>query len=332
MTVSAPLATVAEPDMLRSPTSNEWQWWTRALAGNPQPFNALAPQTGFYRHRQRAADRGSPAALWWAGRWIAIVGGTEVDDVVLAWRRAHKEPITEDLYHAVMGGGPWPDEIAAAEATPAAGHNSAQPEAVALDEIAAADKAFADWLARIGGTIRDEEHDATAKGYDARIVKLRQDAEAERVAEKEPHLRAGQAVDAKWKPVTAAATAAEARISNAVTGYRKERKRLADEAARIEREARDAERQAQAAAKAAAEAEGKPFLGLAMPTVQRSSPKPTGLRRVESAAVDDPVALATHLATGRNAELLALMQTIALRMLRAGAVVPGAHLEIDYRA
>jgi len=326
--------TVAELAGLRPPTVYAWSWWSLSVAGTPQPFNPLAPQTGFYRYKPRATDRGAPAALWHdpdAG-WIALVDGKPVSDVVHVWRFAHRWPTTEALYHSVMDGAPWPDEVATTEAIPTAGHNSAQPEAVALDEIAAADKAFADWLTKIGGTIRNEEHDGVAKGYDARLVKLRQDAEAARVEEKDIHLRAGQAVDGKWKPVKTAALAAETRISAAVTGYRKERKRLADEAAKIEREARDAERQAEAATKAAAEAEGKPFLPQAMPTVQRSSPKPTGLHKVESAVIDDPVALATYLAKLGNAEMLALMQSIALRMLKSGAAVPGARLEIDYRA
>jgi len=325
--------TVAEPDGLRPPTKDAWSWWRAALAGNPLAFGTLAPQQGYFRFRPYQRERGAPAAMWFAdGAWIALVDGQAHADPALVWRWCHKHPITEALYHAVLDGAPWPDEIAATEAAPTAGHNSAQPEAVALDEIAAADKAFADWLAKVGGTILTEEHDQTAKGYDARLVKLRQDAEAARVEEKDVHLRAGQAVDAKWKPVKTAALAAETKISDAVTGYRKERKRLADQAAKIEREARDAERQAQAAAKAAAEAEGKPFLPPAMPTAQRSSPKPTGLRKVEMAVVDDPVALATHLAKAGNAELLALLQKIGLRLLKAKSVAPGCRLIEDYEA
>ncbi len=209
---------------LSPPIGNAWKWWSESLAGNPQGFNPISPATGFYRYKPRATDRGAPAALWHdpGAGWIALVDGEPVSDVVHVWRFAHRSPITEALYHAVRDGAPWPDEVAATEATPTAGHNSAQPEAVALDEIAAADKAFADWLAKIGGTIHDEEHDGVAKGYDARIVKLRQDAEAARVEEKDVHLRAGQAVDAKWKPVKTAALAAETKISAAVTAPARE--------------------------------------------------------------------------------------------------------------
>lgn len=327
-------ATIEERVALHPPVRNtEWLWWAISLTGKPQTFDPLAPQTGFFRYRFRMADRGVPAALWFAdGAWVALVDGVPADDPALVWRWCHKHPISEALYHAVIDGAPWPDEVAATEATPSTGHNSAQPEAVALDEIAAADKAFADWLKRIGGTIRDEEHDQTAKGYDARIVKLRQEAEAARVEEKDVHLRAGQAVDAKWKPVKTAALAAETRISAAVTGYRKERKRLADEAARIEREARDAERQAQAAAKAAAEAEGKAFLPPAMPTAQRSSPKPTGLRTIKRAEITDLPALAAQLAAQNNIEMREVCERIALRMLVSGAKVVGATLVIDIKA
>ena len=306
------------PDLLTPPRiGREWDWWQDALAGRPGKFEPLSPQFGYFRHRPRKSERGEPAAIWFDyGKWWCLIGERSVDDVAGAWRFAHGQPITEEAYNAALEGAPWPDEVAAkVESREVIGGNSGQPEELALDEIAAADAAFAAWFEQQGGVIRDEQANQVAKGYDDRIAKLRKDAEAARKAEKDEFLRQGQAIDERWRVVKAAAVEAEAKISVAVTPYRVERKRIADEAAKIEREARAAARAAGA------------------PEPSRNVAKPaTGLRKTESVVLDDPEALAIHLVKLKNAEVLDLLTKLGLRLLKAGAAAPGARLTTDYRA
>ena len=163
------------PDLLTPPRpGHEWDCGRGALAGRPQKFEPLAPQQGYFRHRSRKSARGEACAVWFDdGKWWCLVNDRFVDDIAGAWRFAHGQPITEEAYNAALEGASWPEEIAKQVETPAAGHNSAQPEAVALDEIAAADAAFAAWLKEQGGVIRSEEQDQVAKGYDDRIANLR---------------------------------------------------------------------------------------------------------------------------------------------------------------
>lgn len=76
------------------------------------------------------------------------------------------------------------------------------------------------------------------------LTKSTRDAyERERVAEKEPHLAAGRAVDARWKPVLTTLDDASNEIASKIRAFRREMERRAEEEQRRLREQQEKERQ-----------------------------------------------------------------------------------------
>lgn len=99
-----------------------------------------------------------------------------------------------------------------------------------------------------GAEVKTDEQEAALDALLDDVRQAAKDAEAKRKAEKEPHLEAGRAVDAAWKPVKDKCDAAANEIKKLLTPYRVEKQRAKDEAARKAREeAERLEREAQAA-------------------------------------------------------------------------------------
>ena len=89
-------------------------------------------------------------------------------------------------------------------------------------------------------TVSTDEQEAQLDDLLADVKEARRDAEAKRKAEKEPHLEAGRAVDAAWKPVLSRLDAAADHIKDLLTPYRVAKQKAKDEAARKAREEAEA--------------------------------------------------------------------------------------------
>lgn len=114
------------------------------------------------------------------------------------------------------------------------GHNNPPADAawgLHVDELFSL---LSDTLA--GGAVDSEEKEAAIDALMNDFRKAEKDADKERKAEKEPHLEAGRAVDAKWKPITDKANRGADACKDALTPYRVEIQRAKDEAARRARE------------------------------------------------------------------------------------------------
>lgn len=130
-----------------------------------------------------------------------------------------------------------------------AGHNNPPSEHAFALEV---DTLFETLAASIaGGTVTNDEQEAALDALSKDFLRAGQDAEKARKAAKEPHLEAGRAVDAAFKPVTDKATRGKTECLAAITPYRQEKQRLKDEiAAKARREAEEQRLAAQAALQA----------------------------------------------------------------------------------
>lgn len=138
--------------------------------------------------------------------------------------------------------------------TPGMGHNmlAASRHLDALEDARSLASVVDAWQAQVGEIARsdDAEH---ARDLLARLTSAARSAESERVAEKEPHLAAGRAVDAQWKPVLELLAAAKKPIEALLSAWlKRERERLAAEAAAAREAAAKAEAEARAKLEAAA--------------------------------------------------------------------------------
>lgn len=173
--------------------------------------------------------------------------------------------------------------------------------------------------------------------------KLAKDIDAKRDEEKRPHLEAGRAIDATYKPLVDAANTAPAPLSKALLDHINEQKRLAAEAAE------KARRMAEEEAKRAAALADDPILGedvveaaklaeqkaeVAAASVKVASTvkgsegfRAAGVRKTLKAKVTDYAALVTHYAS--HPDMQALAEKIAnanIRSMKGGVTIPGVEI------
>lgn len=194
-----------------------------------------------------------------------------------------------------------------------------------------------------GGAIETPEQAAQIEALKTDIKKAVADAEKARKAEKEPHLEAGRAVDAKWKTLTDKGTLAAKTAATALTPWLQkvqaekdaEQKRLREEAEAKAEEARkafqttaatdlearaEAEQLAKEAAKATAAAN----------KIDRSA---TGLRTYWTATVTDYGALLAHMKANDPDGLKIMLDEYATKQKNAGVrMLSGVLIEEERRA
>ncbi len=207
---------------------------------------------------------------------------------------------------------------------------------------------FADEIASLKARIETFPPITEANAGEARDLiglakKLAKDIDAKRDEEKRPHLEAGRAIDAAYKPLVDAANAAPAPLSNALLAHINEQKRLAAEAAE------KARRLAEEEARRAAELADDPILGEDMAdaaklaeqkaevaaasvktvaTVKGSEGfRAAGVRKTLKAKVTDYAALVMHYAS--HPDMQALAEKIAnanIRSMKGGVTIPGVEI------
>lgn len=194
-----------------------------------------------------------------------------------------------------------------------------------------------------GAAIENQEQASQLEALKADIKKAVAEAEKHRKAEKEPHLEAGRAVDAKWKAVTDKGALAAKTAADALTPWLlkvqaekdAEQARLraeAEEKARLAQEAfkasnvtdLDARADAEALAKEAAKAT------VAANKIDRTA---TGLRTYWTCTVTDFGALLAYMKKARPDDLKAMLSDYAQSQVNIGVrTIPGVLIEQEKRA
>lgn len=113
------------------------------------------------------------------------------------WPWCATKPVPKEWHDAYAQGKGWPDEHQDAPAAVATiGGNNPPPADVLREQIERAAAGVAQYA-----TITDAEHAARAQSLRSRLTGLAGEVDTARKAEKEPHLTASRAVDAKWMPL-----------------------------------------------------------------------------------------------------------------------------------
>ncbi|HVI27488.1 hypothetical protein [Hansschlegelia sp.] len=262
------------------------------------------------------------------------------------WNWCCRHPISKDAYDRAVAGEGWADEPPAASEA-GIGHNSASGDpAEAIRAELAGEAEMADEL--LAKPIEDQAAADLAGIWAKRVGDLASKAEKARVAEKEPHLAASRAVDAKWKPLVDGAKALSSKLKRhaepfLIAQQRAEQERAraaAAEARRIREEAEAAARRAAAddeAEKARiAELERRAAEADQSAVAKNASAGRTGariaLRTETKVIVTDFAAAAGHYVAARNPDLVELIGRLASRDVKAGAEVPGTERRTEERA
>ncbi len=189
-----------------------------------------------------------------------------------------------------------------------------------------------------GGQVTTDEQKAALNDLMDDLRKAGKDAEACRKAEKQPHLDAGKAVDAAWKPITDKCNSGIAHLKALLTPYRVAKQEAKEAAARKAREEAAAKEQAAAEAlrsadnleaRFEAEAELKEA-GKIKAAANRSDREATGLRTSQIVVVEDYAALLKHIKNNDPAPLKAWLDDYARRALPSK--LPGCRIDVERRA
>lgn len=310
--------------------TDEFQFWRDALAGKPVTINESAPQSGYYRTRERKDGPYIPVAIWTVdGVQVCRVGNARRDPASV-WTFCAGNPVAKDAAKHAFETGTWPGDA------PEIGHNSG--DLSLAEQIAEyADLALA-WLKKTG--VKDKTTADTAANYRAKLNQLKKDADDARTTEKAPHMAAAKAVDDKWRLPIADATAAAEDIRAALTKFMvAEEKRLKAEAeaARKIEEERIANGRARIEAERAEKMRVDPIAALTDPEPELPmAPAPvepvkvqaggqrgrkTGLKTVTKYVVTDYAAALSHVKD--HPDVIAAVEKAACAQAKAGAAVPG---------
>jgi hypothetical protein len=275
--------------------------WRDALAGKKVDLHEGQPSPGYYKRRGPNKEW-LPVAIWFKGEDLICRVGAEMKDPYAEWTWCAKTPVDKESAKHAFEHGAWPGDV------PMNGHNSGQ---LSLDEEIkdAAEQAIS-WLTKTG-KITDKTGADTAANWRSRLLDLKKQAEGAHKTEKEPHLRAGRAVDAKFKPLIDTCDTTCTKIRSLLTPYMvaEEQRLRAEQEAKIKEAVRNEEPIPVAPVKVSAGG-------------QRG--RKTGLKSVMKLFVTDHAkALA---AFADHEEVKALVARLADRALRAGKPVDGAEL------
>lgn len=319
---------------------NDFSWYLNALKGVRGPITADDPEPGFYESRFKNRDTGkvtrSIVAYWYDsndGGLRCHKNGRDVDDLAARemWPYASKYPITEETYHAVRAGKPWPDVDGAADS--AAEDDGTKSEAEKLVEKIKAAKANVPLYAKIDS----DELSAKAQSLRSELTGLAGRLDKEREALVRPHIDAQRAINGAWNPHINDAKDQATLIRKAQEKWEDDKREAARRAqAAIDREIEEARRKHDATvAKAAAEGKEPPSeypLIPSGPAPQSNMPAPStqirgGTGRAASvsvyheAEITDQDAVYQHFKT--DAALKNLLLQLAQSATNAGIKVPG---------
>lgn len=167
-----------------------WDWYYEALEGRFGIADRLDPQPGYFRILDAATGKFVPAAIWYdEGVLHAVVGDTEANPFAV-WPKAWPRPVTYEDWCTVRETGEWP----------------ARPDPSMLDPLTVISDEVAKLIAHSDRLLdADLVEDSSTRDLvaDAATLlwNLTKRANAHRTAEKDPHVAAAGAVEARWKPI-----------------------------------------------------------------------------------------------------------------------------------
>lgn len=318
--------------------SDVWQWWRDALAGKEQTIDADSPKCGFYKMRDGKDGPWLPVMIRMDGDTMRCrVGDNSGADPLKVWTWCASRPISKDDAKVAFETGHFPGDAPAA-----IGDNSS--DLSLAEQIKDYATQALNWLKTKG--IKDATSKDRAANYRQELLRLKKEADAQRVAEKKPHDDAAKAVQAKWVPLIDEAEAAAEKLRAELGAYMVAEKRAAEAEARAKYEI---EQKAAAAARAEIEAQrakqmrNDPIATLTSPEPElpMAPPPPepvkiqaggqrgrkTGLREVTRYVVTDHAKALAFFADSEDVK--ELITKLAERASKAGVAVPGVEKRIE---
>jgi hypothetical protein len=307
--------------------TNDKTNWLRRLKGERVIAYDGDPDYGFYRIKR--GNTFVPVFYWYDEddnyTLVCEISGRRVDDLRAreTWKWALEDPITEEVYDAVMRGEPWPD-VGPTDSNNGPDDDSFDSLTIAIEKLAKE----AEELMANGAATEKAVADLAANKSD-KLSKLWKRADAAREAEKAPHWQACKDVEAKWKP-----------LLNLAELYKRLKAIVLDPYLIAEKRKREAaERKAREEAEAAARTGNEEAIKAAQEKVQHITDKRTtagsigrsvGLRTFTKFAIDDRAQVLKFFED--REEITDALQKLGEKATKAGIAVPGGKVTKEERS
>lgn len=298
-------------------TADPYGFWRAQLAGKPIELDDKLPRLGFYRKSDQ------PVAIWMQGEeMVAQVGKGRVQpadagfaEQVFAW--CCRNAITHEVYMAVIGGGPWPDDIESLDE--ARSNFPTDPYEALLAELELLEMKIGEFFkepVKPGDDVRALQADK----WKTRAANLAKDLEALREVEKRPFDDGKKAVQAKFVPHITKADNLKRSVADGMRAYQ-----LAKDDA--EREAKRKAREAEIAAAKAMDEPPPPEKQEVRGRSTIATGNTTVVRR-QVAYITDLAAVANFYVSQPEPwrDLVEMLRKMAEKNLKGGVSVPGAEL------
>lgn len=334
--------------MSHAAEKNVWSWWTNALAGNFGPVHDGKPEWGFYRVRDGKNGPWVPVAIWQDenGAFVATRNGVEVKHPEDIWTWACRYPVTEEAFDAATAGKGWADDAPVIDLPPKT-HNQSSDPFEALTEEYAGEKEQAEAFLKIKITTQEQADKAAV--WSKRVAAIAKKATDLHKVEKQPSLDEGRRIDDKWRDLKEGPADLSKKLKRHMDDFLLEQQRIEnerrrkaqEEADRKRREAEEAARAAENEQNAAAKAEADRLAKEAADAERDAQAKnaaagrtgaKVALRTFVSARVNDYQAAATALVLMKHADILAVIDQLANRAVKAGQSLPGVERIEEQRA
>lgn len=197
-----------------------------------QPLHEASPQPGFYRYRRNKTARWEPCAIWLKDGELVCRISDRMEDAHAVWTWVADNKVSKEAAQFAFKAGHFPDEP-----TPVPLSNLPADPYEALKVTADEKQARAEeWLKAID-KVTTQEQANLARNMQAELLEINKEADALFTAEKAPHLKAGRAVDTKYRWRDAIGTTA-AKLRKAYGGFMaaEERRQKAEAQARYNAE------------------------------------------------------------------------------------------------
>ena len=209
-----------------------YDFWESALNNKNTDIkiDVNTPLPGFYKAKKHKEAPWHPVAIWYKGEACLAMDTKGTIDPSSIWPWCAKHPISEDDFRYYEKHGRWQGECEV-------GHNNPPNDFEELNnQIEEAIAQAENWLN--GREITSTQDADKAAGFQQKLAALSKQAEKERTAEKKPHLDAGRAVDAAYKPLIDSPKNTITKLKAALTSFlRAEQKRKDEEARKAQIEA-----------------------------------------------------------------------------------------------
>lgn len=307
------------------PGPDDWSHWRQALAAKRGVDTEVGnPRSGYYRVKDEAWAfwrHNGELCCWRSG--TEYPAPTKPDDIDQSFGWCAPHPISFEDFTHFQESGRWPDQISPVEVDA-----NLSPHEKADAELTAQRAAMVKWVEEIKA-ISTQEQATKAGNFAAVFAKIETASEEARKAEKRPHDKAADAVQAKWAPVVKRAAELKTWAKKSTEPFliaerariAAEERAAADARAKAEREAAEARRQAEAAGAPPPQTAPAAFA----PVPQKAKAGKVHLRSVTKHEIVSMRAVLEYLATlnDYSQDLKDVVQIAVNRMSNAGVKVPG---------